>query len=108
MVAVSAAEVRAIAAHLGLSEAGFRSRYLAVGGDRLVDAPGGGGACVFLQPGAPSGCGIYPVRPAKCASWPYWPELRERPEVLAEALRFCPGLEVDDGAAPSSGDDLPG
>jgi Fe-S-cluster containining protein len=153
MVRVTAADITAIAGHLGMSEAGVRSRYVAPSGDRLVN--GLGTRCVFLQEsGAEAGdlsgdlsgdehrdlsgdlsgdehrdlsgdehgdlsgdehgdlsgdlsgdehgdlsgghasCGIYPVRPERCRTWPFWPELRDSPETLAEALRFCPGLQV--------------
>jgi Fe-S-cluster containining protein len=91
MVRVSPAEVAAIAAHLGLGLAGFRSRYLTPSGDRLRE--GLGGRCVFLEDGAVAGCGIYPVRPEKCRSWPFWPELAASPTARAEAMRLCPGLE---------------
>ena len=74
-----------------MTVAGFRSRYLVAGGDRLVE--GLGGRCVFLRDGAEAACGIYAVRPAKCRSWPFWPELREPGPALDEAMRLCPGIE---------------
>ena len=46
-VRVTAAEAQAIAAHLGMSPAAFRSRYLQADGERLKD--GLGNRCVFLQ-----------------------------------------------------------
>jgi uncharacterized protein len=90
-VRVSPDEAAAIAAFLGLDEAAFRSRYLQADGERLKD--GLGNRCVFLQDGAPAGCSIYPVRPGKCASFPFWPELRDDAELLARVQRTCPGLE---------------
>lgn len=88
---VGADDVTRIAAHLGLSEAAFRSRYVAASGDRLAE--GLGGRCVFLEDGPESRCGIYPVRPGPCRSWPFWEELRDSPEALEEACRMCPGIE---------------
>ena len=88
-VRVSAADVGRIAAHLEMSEAGFRSRYLAARGDRLAE--GASSACIFLEAG-PSRCRIYPVRPERCRSWPFWDELRD-PAERAAAFRVCPGLE---------------
>ena len=41
VVRVDAAEVRAMARELGLSEPGFRRRFVAPGGDRLVQGLGG-------------------------------------------------------------------
>lgn len=91
IVRVTAAEIEAIAAHLGMDVAAFRSRYLQPDGVRLKD--GFGSRCVFLQDGAQAGCGIYPVRPAKCRQWPFWPEVLGDPELLRLVQRTCPGIE---------------
>lgn len=93
---VSAAEAQAIAAHLKMPVPAFRSRYLQPDGERLKD--GLGHRCVFLQDGAPAGCAVYPVRPARCRDWPYWPELRDDAQLLASLRRTCPGIEP--AAAP--------
>lgn len=95
MVRVTAAEIVAIAEHLGLSESGFRSRYLRPAGDRLKE--GLGNPCVFLTEGREAGCSIYPVRPHKCSTWPFWSELRDSPERVQQALRLCPGISLKDG-----------
>lgn len=87
-VRVTQEERAAIAAELGLSPEAFASRHL--DGDRLRH--GLGGRCVFLREGAEAACAIYTVRPERCRTWPYWPELRDDPAALAEALRLCPGL----------------
>ena len=91
IVRVTAADITAIAAHLGLAENAFRSRYLQPDGVRLHD--GFGNRCVFLQDGREASCGIYPVRPAKCREWPFWPELMTDAELLRVVQRTCPGLE---------------
>lgn len=94
-VRVTGADVAAIAEHLGLSEQGVRSRYLMRGSDRLV--AGLGTRCVFLDESAgEAACAIYPVRPARCQSWPYWDELRGESAMLTEATRFCPGIKARD------------
>lgn len=87
---VSPEEARRIAAHLGLRETAFRSRYLAASGESLAEGPGG--RCVFLLDGRRTACAIYPVRPERCRSWPFWPELGS-PTELAAAIRLCPGIE---------------
>ena len=95
IVRVDDADIAAIAEHLGITEAAFRSRYLRVDGARLVD--GDGSRCVFLADGAQASCSIYPVRPARCRQWPFWPELRDDPEMMRMARRTCPGIvESDD------------
>lgn len=91
VVEVTAAEIAAIAAHLGLGEAAFRARFLQPDGVRLVD--GFANRCVFLADGREAACTIYPVRPVRCREWPFWPELRDDPAALQAALRRCPGLE---------------
>lgn len=132
LVRVTPADIAAIAAHLGLGEDAFRSRYLQPDGVRLnaespppegearsaepevaaarrdagsgTAAAGGGSRrwrlkdgfgnrCVFLQDGQEASCGIYPVRPAKCRQWPFWPELRTDAELRRVVQRTCPGLE---------------
>ena len=80
-----------MAAHLGLREPAFVSRYVAASGDRLAE--GQGGRCVFLEEGRVAICRVHPVRPERCRSWPFWPELRDTAEGLREARRFCPGIE---------------
>jgi Fe-S-cluster containining protein len=98
IVRVSADEAAAIAAFLGMSERAFRSRYVQPDGERLVD--GLGNRCVFLQDGARAGCAIYPVRPAKCRTFPFWPELLHDPVLLARLQRRCPGIERVDAERP--------
>ena len=90
-VQVGPDDVCRIADHLGFSERAFRSRYVAATGDRLAE--GLGGRCVFLEDGRETRCGIYPVRPERCRSWPFWPELRDSPSALRDACRLCPGIE---------------
>ncbi|MBL8723243.1 MAG: YkgJ family cysteine cluster protein [Planctomycetes bacterium] len=99
VVQVGSQDVAAIAAHLGLSEAACRSRYVTADGQRLVD--GFGNRCVFLVDGAEPSCSIYPVRPQRCRDWPFWPELKDDPAALAAAARRCPGIEGAGGGAGS-------
>ena len=89
-VRVSEEDVARIAGHLGLSKPSFRSRYLAADGKRLLEQQGG--SCIFLEAGQPASCRIHPVRPARCRSWPFWPEVLDDPATLRAARRFCPGI----------------
>lgn len=95
-VRVTEHERRAIAAHLGLDEQAFASRYLQQGGARLKE--GLGHRCVFLEDGATAGCGIYQVRPHKCREWPFWPEVLVDPALRRLVERTCPGIEPIEGA----------
>lgn len=89
-VRLTAGEVQAVAAHIGLTVAAFAGRYLQPDGERLKE--GLGHRCVFLQDGRQAGCSIYPVRPAKCREWPFWPELLADAALLQMVRRICPGL----------------
>ncbi len=84
-------DVERISTHLGMTPSAFRSRYVAVTGDRLAE--GLGNRCVFLADGSTARCTIYAVRPERCRSWPFWEEHRD-PEALAEAARLCPGIAL--------------
>jgi len=90
-VRVGARDVARLAAHLGIGEAAFRSRFVAASGEHLVDAPGG--RCIFLEDGSVTRCTVHPARPERCRSWPYWDEHRN-PRLLAEAARVCPGITL--------------
>lgn len=83
-------DVTAIADHLGLSRARFLERYCqeVEGWVTLrMDAP----ACPFLQ--ADARCGIYPVRPKQCATWPFWEENLEKEAWEGSVRDCCPGLD---------------
>ncbi|MFY9342022.1 MAG: YkgJ family cysteine cluster protein [Planctomycetota bacterium] len=99
-VRVNDDEAAAIAAHLGLSVTAFRARYVQPDGERLKD--GLGNRCVFLRDGAEAACTIYPVRPGKCRSFPYWPELKSDPRLLALVQRTCPGIEPRGDGGPGA------
>ena len=92
-VRIGAADIARIAPWLDMDENAFRSRYLTATDDRLVDAPGA--RCVFLEDGGTTACRIYPVRPARCRSWPFWEKLRRSPQALREAARLCPGITLE-------------
>lgn len=89
---VTPEDVQKIAAHLGLSEAGFRSRFLAPGG---LLKQGLGNRCVFLAEGRQAGCTIYPVRPERCRTWPFWEENIGSEEALLAAAALCSGIRLD-------------
>jgi len=49
--------------------------------------------CVFLKKeGETSKCKIYPVRPAQCRMWPFWPENLANPDAWNKAAQKCPGI----------------
>ncbi len=96
----SAQEAASIAAHLGMREAAFRRRYAhringrwSLRETEAVD----GYDCVFLDRTSAPGkalCSIYPVRPAQCRTWPFWPENLATPRSWATVKHCtpCPGM----------------
>ena len=90
-VRVTPEDVSSISTYLRMEEAAFRSRFLDAPGDRLTT--GLGDRCVFLEDGSATACSIYPVRPQKCRTWPFWPELLDDPEAMRKAKQNCPGIE---------------
>lgn len=91
-VSVSAKESERIRQYLGLSSAWFRRRYQV----RIDGGSGYGialrnGRCVFL--GEDTRCGIYPVRPMQCRTYPYWPELLRSGAAWRGEGRRCEGID---------------
>ncbi len=91
-VRVDDADIRAIADEIGMSAAAVRSRYVDASRGVLKSDPSG--RCVFLEDGSRAKCEIYPARPRKCQTWPFWEELLRSPELLEGAIRLCPGIRL--------------
>jgi len=88
-VYLTPSEVTSIASHLGLTRRQFLHRHCTRHEGAVTirtDTP----ACPFL--GDDSRCGIYPVRPKQCATWPFWRENLERAVWEEEVKAFCPGV----------------
>ena len=100
---ISEAEIRLLASHLGRSVADMRKRYLRKIGRRFSlrerKTPDGQYDCVFLtdRPDGPGGqkrrgCGIYPVRPLQCRTFPFWDGIVASRRSWESAARHCPGI----------------
>jgi uncharacterized protein len=88
-VYLSEADIQAIALHLGLERAEFLTRHCEL--DRgWVTLRTTDPACTFLRPD--NTCGIYPVRPKQCATWPFWTENLERATWEGPVSECCPGI----------------
>jgi Fe-S-cluster containining protein len=88
---VSAAEITAIAAHLGMEEVTFVERYLFKESYRYSIkeyAHEAGVACLFFDPKKRQ-CGIYDVRPSQCRTFPFWGYFQHR---ITELEEECPGI----------------
>ena len=84
-------EMEAIALHLELPMGEFKEKYLFKKGykfsikERLVE---GSHDCIFFDRKI-KGCGIYPVRPTQCRTFPFWPYFKKNEDELKEE---CPGI----------------
>lgn len=96
-------EIERLARHLGHDIEDVHKRYLRKIGSRyslrerktLV----GDYDCIFMidLPDAPDGsrrrgCGIYPVRPLQCRTFPFWDGIVASRRSWESAARHCPGL----------------
>jgi hypothetical protein len=52
------------------------------------------GDCIYLKrtDDGKRVCGIYPVRPLQCRTWPFWTVNLKSPERWADAADMCPGM----------------
>ncbi len=101
---ISPEEVTLLARHLGKPEEEVHKRYLRRIGNRISlrekKTLDGKYDCVFLidLPDDPRtgekrrGCGIYPVRPLQCRTWPFWDGVVDTPRSWESAARVCPGM----------------
>ena len=83
-------EVVAMARHLGLLPMEFRRRYTFVdeyGWTQVVLDD----RCVFLDPET-NRCGVYPVRPTQCRTFPFWRDLVVNGAWSDEACALCEGI----------------
>lgn len=91
-VFLTADEAERIRAYRGLSTGWFRRRYLRRHGDgQLVLASGSDARCIFLD--AEGQCGIYPVRPLQCRTYPFWPEIVASGRAWQGEGRRCEGID---------------
>lgn len=96
-VFVTHEEIDRIAAHLGREARGLDDEYIRRVGRRLsLTEDKETGDCCFLRQ-AKDGkrmCGIYPVRPLQCRTWPFWNLNLESEASWAEAAEDCPGIST--------------
>jgi len=88
---VSQKEIEAISTHLELSISEFKDKYLIKKGykfslkeHKVQDSHD----CIFFDRKI-KGCGIYPVRPNQCRTFPFWPYFKTNEEELRAE---CPGI----------------
>ena len=90
---VTKADIARIAEFLGRTDGALDATYLRRAGLRssLTEKPGGD--CIFLKrEGGKTMCGIHPVRPLQCRTWPFWSQNLRSPNTWNEAQTKCPGM----------------
>jgi len=88
---VNQTEIEAIATHLKLSMPQFKESHLIKRGYKFSiqeHKVGESHDCIFFDRKI-KGCGIYPVRPAQCRTFPFWPYFKNNE---AELRAECPGI----------------
>jgi len=91
---VTSKEVELIADFLKETPEQVRQKYLKRLGMRttIIEEPVSRD-CIFLQKiGGCKKCAIYPVRPAQCRNWPFWPSNLATCESWNKAGLKCPGI----------------
>lgn len=91
LVFVHEGEIPAMAESFKLTPDGFIVEYLCrhLGNIYELNMPSDK-PCMFLNE---DGCRIYPVRPAQCRTFPFWPENVNDPTEWKRLKKMCPGLD---------------
>ncbi len=92
---VTDVEISEIARRLGITATETRRQYVRKACHRMTiveDAVSRD--CIFLKPRpcGGKGCSIYPVRPAQCRTWPFWPINLSSPDAWARSSVRCGGM----------------
>jgi hypothetical protein len=76
---------------LGVSRAWLYRRYMTHDSEReSVLRSKNNGECVFLS--GDGRCGVYPVRPRQCSTYPFWPEVVMTSRGWNREARRCEGI----------------
>ena len=90
-------EMRAIADHLEIEVALFKSRHDITWdhetGKWMLDANPAG--CPLLT--KDRGCSVHPVKPMQCQTFPFWQELIAEDAAWNESKAYCPGMDAPSG-----------
>lgn len=82
-----------IAGFLNLAVDQFTKRYVRQVRDGFSLIEKAGYDCIFLnRENGKAMCGIYPVRPTQCRTWPFWNQNLASPDAWTQAAARCPGM----------------
>lgn len=82
-----------IAAFLGMDTAGFLTRFCEKRHGRYYLQSGPDRYCCFYD--HETSCRIHPVKPARCAQWPFFDAIMEDRDNWKAAREACPGINPD-------------
>ena len=87
-------EIRRIAKYLELEGDWLGKDQIHRVGFRYSLTEKANGDCIFLQHNSDGKriCGIYPVRPHQCRTWPFWTVNLKSVSAWREASQKCPGM----------------
>ena len=88
---VSDADIRTIAAYLGMAPETIRERYCVLSGSRPVLVQQPNGYCAFWD----RLCTIHPVKPAMCRAWPFIESVLVDVANWRIMAGMCPGIHTD-------------
>ncbi|HDR16088.1 MAG TPA: YkgJ family cysteine cluster protein [Desulfobacteraceae bacterium] len=83
-------EASRIAGFLGISEGELLKRYCEERQRKTCIKSGSDGWCIFFD--KEKKCLIHPVKPARCALWPFFPEILKSRHAWEMAKEGCPGI----------------
>ncbi len=89
-ITVDGEEIERIASFLGMAPEDFRTTCCETRYGGLSIRSDEEGKCLFFEPGR--ACRIHPVKPRRCALWPFYPALLKDPAAWSEAMDACPGI----------------
>ncbi len=82
-------DVKRAAKFVGMKVKTFEAKYIYRTANEIRFRKPQDKQCSFLNE---HGCTIHPAKPTQCRTFPYWPELVERPVKWFETARYCPGI----------------
>ncbi len=92
-ITIDPEELDRIASYLGVPSETFRRDFCTERNGSVSIAAGEDGFCLLYRNG--KGCAIHPVKPARCALWPFYAALLRDPAAWREAMDACPGINPE-------------
>jgi Fe-S-cluster containining protein len=88
-VYLTESDLKKAAKFVGMSAAAFEKKYVYRTSHLMRLRKPREKQCPFLLEHS---CGIHPAKPTQCRTFPFWPELIERPAAWRATALYCPGI----------------